>query len=165
MTVAGTPAAVNGEKPLPVSASCATAILEGRKSMVRYIAGEGSSHCPFASPGDRLWVAEPWALLNGTALHQAVSRDSDVVWQPARTMPSEMARSWVQIESTKLEHLADISLRDIAAEGSLWVDEQLGCDSPEQGFAQWWDLLHRRPGTRWSDNPLVWVVAFHKTAP
>ena len=152
-------------RALPVSASCASAILEGRKTMVRYVAGDALGDCPFATRGERLWVAEPWAEHDGNLYHQALCRDLDLAWQPARSMPREIARSWVEIDFTRLERLTDISEADRSAEGSLWLDEPVGCESPTQGFARWWDALHRRDGTRWSDDPLVWVVAFHRIGP
>jgi hypothetical protein len=155
---------VTTERPLPVSASCASAILEGRKSMVRYIADGALELCPFARPGDRLWVAEPWAVFEGTFLHQALHRELDLAWQPPRTMPRELARSWVEIDSARLERIVEISTPDLAAEGRPWIDESIACDSPRQGFARWWDSLHRRAGTQWRDNPLVWVLAFRQVA-
>jgi hypothetical protein len=130
--------------------------------MVRYVAGEETAHCPFGAPGDRLWVAEPWAEHDGDLYLQALCHAMDLAWQPARTMPRHIARSWVEVVSVKLERLTDISSFDLTAEGSLWLASSADCASPRQGFARWWDSLHAREGTRWSDDPLVWVVAFHK---
>jgi hypothetical protein len=153
---------VNTERPLPVSASCASAILEGQKSVARYVAAQPPGDCPLGKPGDLLWVAEPWASVNGTFHHKAVTPAPGIEWQPSRSMPRDRTRALVRLLSTRLEHLQEISASDIAAEGNLCAKDSPSSATATEGFARWWDSLHPRQGTQWADNPVVWVVAFEK---
>ena len=151
------------ESPISVSPACAGAILEGRKIMVRSVAAEHQEVCPFGGPGDRLWVREPWALVG--AHPRFPSTDCEVPtaeWRPARDMPRELARIWLEIVSARRERLRSISLADISAEGSLSLESEIAGESPIEGFARWWDSLHHRDGTRWDDDPLVWVLRFRR---
>ena len=66
----------------------------------------------------------------------------------------------IEIESTRLERLQEIRDDDLEAEGGLWRELASSSRSPREAFGQWWDSVHARPGTRWDDNPLVWVVTF-----
>jgi len=105
-----------------VTPACARAIAAGSKTMIRSVASDPSAPCPHGAPGDRVPVS---------------SRDGEPVL--------------VEITSTRLERLQDISGEDLEAEGGF---------SPRDAFERWWDSVHARPGTRWNDNPWVWVITF-----
>jgi hypothetical protein len=114
-------------------------------------------------PGDTLWVREPWAHAGPSGFrYLATEADpASVVWLPAREMPRDASRLRLVIRSIRLERLHDIAGEDFAAEGLLWRQADApGAQSDRSGFARWWDSLHARPGTRWRDNPHVWVVSF-----
>ena len=151
------------ETAVSVSAGCAGAILARHKTMLRQVADDPSAPCPLGAPGDYLWVREPWAHA-GRSGFRYLGTDSDpasVVWLPARDMPREASRLRLLIRDIRLERLQDISGGDFAAEGLLW--RQLvppAAQADRSGFADWWDSLHPRPGTKWRDNPHVWVVGF-----
>lgn len=56
-----------------------------------------------------------------------------------------------------------IHLREIEHQYLHQIDEAgaqaEGC-ADRAAFAVLWDSLHKRPGTRWADNPSVWVLRF-----
>lgn len=151
------------ETPVSVSAGCADAILRRRKTMLRQVAHQPGAPCPLGAPGDSLWVREPWAHA-GHSGFRYLATDSDpasVVWLPARDMPCEASRLRLVIREIRSERLQDIAGHDFTHEGLLWrqvVPPTAHTD--RSGFAAWWDSLHPRPGTRWRDNPHVWVVGF-----
>ena len=150
--------------PVSVSPACARAILEGRKSMVRQLAVGGAFSCPFGDRDDLLWVREPWALVDGVPIYHSTHRSAtDIEWQPAKSMPENHARIWLRVIATRLERLADIPEEDFAAEGALWLEKSIPGEAPRAGFARWWDSLHPRSGTRWADDPWVWVLSFART--
>jgi hypothetical protein len=130
--------------------------------MARYVANQPPSACPFGKVGDVLWLAEPWASVNGAFHYKAVASATGIEWQPPRSMPRDLSRTLVRLLSTRLEPLQDITAHDIAAEGSLCAEDSPPCASAAEGFAHWWNSLHPRAGTRWADNPVVWVIAFEK---
>lgn len=148
------------ERPLSLSAGCVRAILGGRKTLVRHVAADP---CPLGEPGDWLWVREPWAPGSpggSAARYQADGAEAapGVEWQPARTMPRELSR-------LRLERLRDIPDEDLPAEGRLWREgAPAGGETEREGFARWWDSLHARPGTRWADDPWVWVLGVRPCA-
>ena len=160
----GDPTTIVKSRPISVSPSCAKAILENRKVMVRQLADQSESVCPFGHPGDLLWVREPWALVNAFAVYRSTyTAQSHVDWQPAKSMPEEHAQLWLRLNAARLERLSDIPAGDLASEGSLWLEHPIAGESPKAGFARWWDSLHPRPGTRWADDPWVWVLSFTRT--
>jgi len=38
--------------------------------------------------------------------------------------------------------------------GRGWIEP------PSEAYAELWDSINTRPGTRWADNPFVWVITF-----
>ena len=97
-------------------------------------------------------------------------------WQrdtlPAMYMPKWAARTWLEVVAVWQEDLQDISQEDALAEGikgtvrpieyvaqhgdtALYIKPSLVL-----GYMQLWDSLHKKPGERWDDNPLVQVIEF-----
>jgi len=60
----------------------------------------------------------------------------------------------VEIVSIRRELLQNITEEDARAEGVASVAE----------YRALWDSINDRKGTRWDDNPLVWVISFKLVA-
>ena len=145
-------------------------------------------YCPYGQPGDRLWVREKfaktmgdfepeicfsffaddfhWSWKPGKSPKGKTScqwRDPElsegVKWKPARYMPIEAARIWLEIEEVKVERLQDILEEDAKAEG---VTPDIATDHPKgvyyAAFSDLWTKINGN-GT-WISNPWVWVVKF-----
>lgn len=143
-------------------------------------------------PGDRLWVRETWKTvksydhLSPSRIPKG-SRNWPSVWfacspkwssyydksypfagkvRPAIFMPRWASRILLEIVSTRLERLQDISQSDIDAEigkGTFaWEDK--GENYPHY-FACLWDSINAKRGYSWESNPFVWVIEFKKVEP
>jgi hypothetical protein len=67
----------------------------------------------------------------------------------------------IEIVAIRRESLQDISDLDLLSEG---IDHSyIGADQKQVRrwkFQQLWDKLNKQRGSRWEDNPLVWVLTF-----
>ncbi|MFA4974630.1 MAG: ASCH domain-containing protein [bacterium] len=98
--------------------------------------------------------------------------------QPGRGKP---AVGRIRITAIRQQRVQDITAEDALAEGLVcpdcnngWITvysatDMFGCSEVECGhaglideYAQLWDTIHTKPGTRWADNPLVWVLEFER---
>lgn len=100
------------------------------------------THCPYGSPGDRLWVRETWAPVSpheGEAAveecrieyradvpaghlpggwHNAEPGDSDIIrWRPSTQMSRWASRITLEVTDVRLQRLQDITEEDARAEG------------------------------------------------
>jgi len=70
----------------------------------------------------------------------------------------------IRLLAIRQEALQDISEEDVLAEGcalQAWAGEDQKHGWPKTaGYAQLWDNINTRPGTRWADNPRVWRLTF-----
>ena len=71
----------------------------------------------------------------------------------------------IRITNIRQERLQDISEDDVLAEGvglQAWAFSWPRTDHWPRtaGYAQLWNSIYTKPGTRWQDNPLVWVLEF-----
>jgi hypothetical protein len=68
----------------------------------------------------------------------------------------------VKITAIRQERLQDITEADAVAEGCSPVSaERLQAyESARDTYAQLWDSINTRKGTRWADNPRVWALTF-----
>jgi hypothetical protein len=98
-------------------------------------------------------------------------------WTPSIHMPKAWARIWLEVTAVRVERLQDISYEQAIAEGAIDAapsvdhfqpgEEETGEETarrlrwPQRDFALLWDGL-AKPGTRWADNPWVWVVEFKR---
>jgi len=135
------------------------AILEGRKTQTRRLAR-----------GWRDW----WGYNeNGDICCVRLGGHSRMTWQVGNTYAIQPGRGKKAIGRTpplvkvRRERLQDISCggymyrSDVQQEGCPFVNDpkQMGLD--EIGwFIGLWDSIHTEKGTRWQDNPEVWVLEF-----
>lgn len=80
--------------------------------------------------------------------------------QPARNKP---AVGRIRITAIRQARLHDIRYDDVVAEAVDWdmcpEARDKGLTGRELYFAVW-NTLYTKPGTRWQDNPPVWVLEF-----
>ena len=135
--------------------------------------------CPYGKPGDRLWVRETFAKIDGqtrpwietdyraTYTHGDRLGDSLGIkkrWTPPIHMPRAASRITLEVIGIRVERLQDISEADAIAEGlqrtdgGAWLPGP--CDHPEWAYHQLWDQING-PGA-WDVNPWVWVVEFKR---
>lgn len=145
----------------------------------------------FGKPGDRLWVRETFAKIDGqtqpwietdyraTYTHGDRLGDSLGIkkrWTPAIHMPRSASRITLEVTAVRVERLQEISEADAIAEG---VNRFPGCrqdddaaafnrigpvdnDSfPIARYAVLWESING-PGS-WEANPWVWVVEFQRS--
>jgi hypothetical protein len=75
---------------------------------------------------------------------------------------------WIQIERIRLEHVQDITDGDAKAEGVRpidsyrmeYIDGREPLASHTAAYRELWRRINTRKGTRWEDNPLVFVLDF-----
>ena len=136
-------------------------------------------YCPYGQPGDRLWVRETFARIDGQTRpwietdYQATYTHGDRLgdtlgikkrWTPSIHMPRHASRITLEVTGVRVERLQDIDLADALAEGisdtgALILDsagnEQGG---PIAEYAVLWEQIN---GTgSWDANPWVWVLDF-----
>lgn len=97
-------------------------------------------------------------------------------------MPRWASRLTLEITDVRVERLQDISKSDAEAEGieyairpfgdwklipGIWDFEGLVNDGEQRGdpppaikYAYLWNSINAKAGTRWADNPWVWVLTF-----
>jgi len=179
------------ERPILFSAPMVRAILEGRKTQTRRILksqGKKAGHyagwvlpeyrtdCPYGQPGDRLWVRETWQInhtvqdadgkcptifrADGTLLPA-----QGMKWTPSIHMPRWACRIVLEITDVRVELLQSISDADARAEGCNGGHGSIPgynySATPREHFWQLWESI-AAPGTRWEDDPWVWVITFRK---
>ena len=89
-------------------------------------------------------------------------------WRQKMTAyPNGWFEARIRITAIRQERLQGFSIDDLEAEGfrlrgylerdsGAWVGEE----ETEEEFATLWNTIHTKPGTRWEDDPLVWVLCF-----
>lgn len=132
--------------------------------------------CPYGAPGDRLWVRETFAKIDGqtqpwietdyraTYTHGDRLGDSLGIkkrWTPAIHMPRAASRITLEVTGVRVEQLQDISEADAKDEGittPCYPDE--GGASYALAYRFLWDSING-PGA-WERNPFVWRVSFRR---
>ena len=143
-------------------------------------------YCPYGQPGDRLWVRETFARIDGQTRpwietdYQATYTHGDRLgdtlgikkrWTPSIHMPRAASRITLEITSVRVERLQDISEAEALAEGIQryagplrWVrylDAITGDavhSTARDAFFALWIALNGQPS--FNANPLVWVLQF-----
>lgn len=151
------------------------------KSNWRLVAG--NVKCPYGKPGDILYVRETffrldtvlWPSAEMGFFHKAsYVGSSKLKWRPAIHMPKHAARIWLQIESIRVERLADISEEQAIAEGvieyedgtfhnyftqkGLRTEDGVECLLAKGSFQSLWCSINGVES--WESNPWVWVIQF-----
>ena len=185
------------ERPIIFSAPMVRALLAGTKTQTRRIVKardlewmdvhqglrepDNAERCPYGQPGDRLWVRETFARIDGQTRpwietdYQATYTHGDRLgdtlgikkrWTPSIHMPRHASRITLEVTGVRVERLQDIDLADALAEGisdtgALILDsagnEQGG---PIAEYAVLWEQING-PGS-WDANPWVWVIEFKR---
>jgi len=183
------------ERSIIFSGPMVRAIMAGKKTQTRRVLKGGK--CRYET-GDRLWVREThvyceddrhWyaadlpiqiGIVDGTPVILDVS---DIKWTPSIYMPRDASRITLDVVSTRVERLQDISEDDAKAEGARalctscdgGIDPKFSLDEQHwpcfiddnakitysHGFRVLWDNNAKR-GFGWDTNPLVGVIEFKK---
>lgn len=138
--------------------------------------------CPYAQPGDVLWVREAWRTdftLDGfkprdltpnqpdicPILYEADGDATGIVcfeWgklRPSMHMPRWAARIFLRVKSVRIQRVQDICNSDAQHEGFPNPSElRLACGHPKIWFRENWNSIY---GT-WDANPWVWVFEFER---
>lgn len=200
------------EHPILFSGPMVRALLAGTKTQTRRVVkGVGPAHaqaisfadgawqyadndgwhaarpprCPYGAPGDRLWVRETFAKIDGqtqpwietdyraTYIHGDRLGDTLGIkkrWTPAIHMPRAASRITLEVTGVRVEQLQDISEADARAEGSPCVDDFSGREVlfPDASKIGSWRLGYRvvwesiNGPDSWAANPWVWVIEFRR---
>jgi len=170
------------EHPMLFSGPMVRAILAGKKTQTRRIAKERQ---PSYALGDHLWVRETWAVgpcYNNIAprertktlcprniTYRADKRLDNVGrnhgrWRPSIHMPRRFSRMTLDVVEVRCEHLQDITVEDIIAEGlSTTLREHDACCDLRDQWVELWNSINAKRGYGWDTNPLVWVITFRNT--
>lgn len=95
-------------------------------------------------------------------------------YRPSIHMPRWASRITLEITDIRVQRLQDTTRLDIAAEG--WPcderqrsgvdlalalgDDEIIDDASIEWYANLWDSINTKPGTRWDDSPWVWCLSF-----
>lgn len=145
--------------------------------------------CPYGQPGDRLWVRESFAKIDGQtrpwietdyrATYTHGDRLGDTLgikkrWTPSIHMPRSASRITLEVEEVRVERLQDISDADAIAEGCaqnhngyFWggphaVSGHKQMATAKDAYADLWNSINGNTPGSWDENPWVWVVAFRR---
>ncbi len=123
-------------------------IAEGRKTQTRRIYKLGDNWTWGGVVGERYGCMTIHTVMQNGRMKWRVGNTYAV--QPGRSKPATMR---IRITAIRLERLQDISEEDVLAEG---------CESVEgrSAYAELWNSINQRKGTRWQDNPYVFVLTF-----
>jgi hypothetical protein len=180
------------ERPILFSDPMVRAILAGRKTQTRRLATQRHFseelharalavgveaallempdpphvRSPFGAPGDLLWVRECFACPESVTYYRADEADllpPGARWTPSIHMPRWASRLTLLITSMRVERLQAIAEEDARAEGVAPHEYPYCADDSRyrMSFARLWDSLAAE-GSRWSDDPWVWVVGFER---
>lgn len=184
------------ELPILFSGAMVRALLAGEKTQTRRIL-KGANHvsaggvplkfkgshieevcCPYGWIGDRLWVREtfarvdgqsqPWIETDYRATYKHGDRLGDTLgfkkrWTPAIHMPRHASRITLEVTGVRVEHLQNISSDDAYAEGAAaWAAEVVKdgnkFSSAIAAYRALWGQINGPDS--WATNPWVWVVDF-----
>lgn len=134
--------------------------------------GDVQFFCSYGAPGDRLWVRETFAKIDGQtqpwietdyrATYTHGDRLGDTLgikkrWTPAIHMPRAASRITLEVTGVRVERLQNISRGDAMAEGCPFPNMAQGAD-PRAWFADLWQEINGHGS--WGANPWVWVIEF-----
>ena len=132
-------------------------------------------YCPYGQPGDRLWVRETFARIDGQtrpwietdykATYTHGDRLGDTLgikkrWTPSIHMPRHASRITLEVTGVRVERLQDISEADAIAEGARNSLHLPGGRFARENFEHLWWTIHGDGS--WESNPWVWVIEFKR---
>lgn len=175
------------ERPILFSAPMVRALLDGSKTQTRRVVkprhlaqidlsrggcvANWSKPMPYGQPGDRLWVREAFARIDGQtrpwietdyrATYQHGDRLGDTLgikkrWKPSIHMPRHASRITLDVAGVRVERLNDISEADALAEGITHST----LNDPRVEYRWLWESINGPES--WAANPWVWVICFKK---
>src|SRR5207248_10851516 len=114
------------ERPILFAGEMVRAILDGRKTQTRRVAV--GPNCPWGEAGERLWVRERWgyreqfenraAPASGPIIYAADHESPQPgPWRASYHLTRAACRIVLEITSTRVERLRDMSRGDAIAEG------------------------------------------------
>lgn len=154
-------------------------VMSGVKTQTRRVQQPGDVSFVKPLPDDKIYLRDDESIIlirpdeyreitlvrnNGRVKYQ-VGKQYAV--QPGR---GRKAGGRILLTGIRSERVQDITNEDALAEGVLpypatpplyYVPKTgVSASNPIDAYAELWDTIHTRPGERWSDNPLVWVLVF-----
>ena len=145
-------------------------VLDGTKTQTRRLVKPGEE-CRDRITVSKYWISrfkfmpsEGADLLSWTYMNPKWQAGRIYAVQPGR---GQKAVGRIRITEIRRERLQDISEEDAQREG--WDMSNLDLLSrydpvtmtkATEWFCALWDSIHKKPGTRWTDNPEVWVLTF-----
>ncbi len=136
---------------------------------------DDAQRCPYGMPGDRLWVRETFAKIDGQtqpwietdyrATYTHGDRLGDTLgirkrWTPAIHMPRAASRIDLELTGVRVERLQAISASDAIAEGIPRGGPENPDGIEQREYRALWDQING-PGA-WNANPWVWVLSFRR---
>lgn len=152
------------------------AVMDGRKTQTRRLVRKhGDGEDDFTNRSS-YWGMDEY----GSDTICVVWRKGKIKWQVSRTYAVQPGRGQpavgrIRLTGIRAEHVTDISEEDALAEGcepGPWEETTIRPGVATHAlvfkvrkparvvFAELWDTIHTKPGTRWDDNPAVWVLEF-----
>lgn len=114
--------------------------------------------------GEKIPKVRPNWLIDDQIHYRCDGDIEGAKWSNKLFMPAWLARTFIRIESVRVERVQEITPADAIAEGipavSMW---ELDCESesPVRAFAAKWNKINGRGS--WEANPFVWVYQFRLT--
>ena len=137
-------------------------VLDGTKSQTRRLVKLG---CYERQVG--------WSVIRDTVDKQGLH--SVKLWTIGHTYTVQPGRGQkavgrIRITGIRQERVQDMTIDDMIAEGIAIYTVARGIlsDNPPDKrwkFIELWDSIHTKPGTRWNENPPVWVLSFEVVQP
>lgn len=124
--------------------------------------------------GDILYVRETWAAwsraegLVPKLYYKADGNAPDSIkWKPSLHMPKAAARIFLRVTDVRVEHLQDMRMGDMKAEGMIPTNVSGGSwQQWQRDYAQpaWNSTIKKSdlPVYGWEANPWVWVIEFKR---
>jgi len=119
---------------------------------------------------------KPWdeGLAAGSEIHSVLVGEGHLKWAvgyvyAVRPGRGQKAVGRIRITNIRREHVQDISEADAIAEGMTdtyfdglpsYKNRVIPGHLCRAAFADTWTTIHTKPGTRWEDDPEVWVLEF-----
>ncbi len=155
------------------------------ESSMDHLGTEHPIACPYGQIGDRLWVRESFADLQGTGIEHRpdpagplqryafaadsppgsasdeARKDFGIKWKPSIHMPRAVCRILLEITGLRVERLQVITTEQLIAEGlqTRLREHDAECDLLHQ-WKELWASLNGEES--WDANPWVWVVEFKR---